>query len=160
MDRQGVAAITRYISVCQGREFSHDDLTVWFDALQDLDAGIALDACKLLARETSAFITPALVRQRYGSLAQTRIAEAGRPDLPAGLSNAEYQTWLRNYRLHVARGETSVHANHLALEAAGVSEGRVLLDVNREPVALPKLTLGVVPDTGSDDAVDGEIVAE
>lgn len=151
MERERLGTIARFIGQSQGRQFGEDDLTIWFDAIGNLDGDLAFAAAKALVRETSDFITPARVRQRYGAMATARLEAAGAPAAPDGMSEPDYRSWLRAYRSAVIAGDTADDARHLAAKAIG----RHIDDAAAE-VSVPTFELPSVTSDGG--AVEGTVV--
>lgn len=151
MEPKQLLRVTAMVGIGSGRQFSDHDMEIWYDLIGDLDADLAYDAARELARTSDKYITPSDVRAQARAIAARRIARAGTPEAPPGMEPQEYKEWLRRYRALVASGKVE--------EASAMDASRTL------PAGSSS---GPTPDgfdfsflrTVDDDAVDGEVVQE
>lgn len=78
----------------------------WAEALDDIRPQDADQALRNIARRTSDWIDPAMIRAEVKRIRTQRIAAHGEPIPPEGLTTAEYVEWLADVRRRIGDGET------------------------------------------------------
>ena len=139
------------LAEAQGRTLDVATMRIWWDALHDLDGDLAYDALRRLIRETSDYITPAMLRRTAAQIASERLDAAIIPSPPSDLSAIQYLRWLRAWRASITAGRASQFAEQEALDAVGMSTTTVR-DRPVPAVALPALARDDPSDSG--DAED------
>lgn len=125
MKRSELAEVVGALTLGQGREFDQEESTFWLEMLRDLDGPAAKRAVMSLLKETSAFITPAMIRDRVAGEALQRLRAVGDDHaVPAGMSQREYIIFLKEWRHRIISGFTVEEAEQAAFAAVGKAEER------------------------------------
>lgn len=145
----------------QGRTFDAGDAELWLTLLEDLHPQTAKESVLLLLRETSDFITPAMIRQRTAAVAKSRVKAVPEPKAPAGLSTSAYIAWRTAWVHTISTGGTPDAAARAALTAVdrpdllGRLEGTQRLD---PPAALPARQAIREKQREQGEVVEGEVL--
>lgn len=152
MRRSELAEVLGALTLGQGREFSQEDAAFWFEMLGDVDGPTAQRAVVSLLKETSAFIAPAMIRDRVAEEALKRLKAVGDDHaVPAGLSQQEYILFLKEWRRQIINGGTVDEAERAAFAAVGKGDEHRL---TRGRQAVLPAVKGVAADIGG--APEGE----
>lgn len=115
-----VLSITALLTKGQGRRFDEEDIHLWANLLEGVDADLAREATVELLKNSTDFISAALIRQEAQKIGQARLRAVGHPpEPPSRLSSEEYTEWLRSWRKAVMKGATEPEAERAALTAIG-----------------------------------------
>lgn len=162
MKRAELAEVLGALTLGQGREFDKEDADFWLEMLKDLDGPAARQATLALLRETSAFITPAMIRDRVAQESLSRLRAVGDDHaVPAGLNQQEYVTFLKEWRRQIINGASVDEAERAAFSVVGRAEEQAL--PRGVAVTLPevrKVAAEIETAKTRSDEVDSETAVE
>lgn len=108
------------------RNVDQAHLLAWSEALADVDYALALDAVTAHYRATQAWIGPSNIRQHIREVERQRMRDAGPPDYPSDLSQAQERAYRAVWLDHVKRGVLATEATVLADEALSIRRGELI----------------------------------
>lgn len=151
MNKEQALSLVGGIRGAYGKQVTPEEVRAWWPVLEPLDADLAAAARDDLLANSTQYISPALLNQRYRELANERIQAVDQPIPPSGLSPQEYETWQRAWKAAAVAGVRDPRA----LDAAGRRA------VGRAPaapaVAGPRPTFGTVRPIGG-EVVEGVVM--
>jgi hypothetical protein len=112
MNLTETATLLTFIARIDNRTIEKATVQAWGDLLDDVALPDAIDAARTHYRETSDWLTPAMIRERVRTIRTLRIERAGA--IPAPAWNESYTDVLRASLTAVADGWTIPPAIHAA----------------------------------------------
>lgn len=126
MNRTEVTLLLAKVQSNDRRTVGEIDVMTWLEALEDIAPLAAMDAVKDHIRNGDGWLTPKMVRDYVRTLEKNRMRDAGPPDYPSDLTQAQERTYRLLWLDAVKRGATAEQAT--AATDAELGHGRSQLN--------------------------------
>lgn len=110
MNKPEVTLLLAKVQSNDRRTVGEIDVLTWLEALEDIDAPLAMEAVKDHIRRGEGWLTPKLVRDYVRGVHVQRMRDAGPPDYPSGLSQAQERAYRLLWLDAVKRGLPAAEA--------------------------------------------------
>lgn len=125
MNRTEVTLLLAKVQSNDRRTVGEIDVLTWLEALDDIDAPLAMEAVRDHIKRGDGWLTPKMVRDYVRAVHVQRMRDAGPPDYPSGLTQGQERAYRLLWLDAVKRGLPAAEATAASDEELGYQRGQL-----------------------------------